>query len=192
MEDIQTLKPNVLASVPRILNRIYQAIAANLNAPGLKGELFRRGVAAKLETLKRTGDHTHPVWDKLVFNKVRAVIGGRVDLLGSGSAPLNPEVMDFLRVTLVCNLSQGYGMTENCGTCTRPFPRDPAAAGTVGLPQPVNEMKLVDVPSMGYSVLDKPHPRGEICMRGANCFSGYYKGQFVHLSSTLSVYLNIR
>ena len=177
IEDIRTLKPNVLASVPRVLNRIYQAIAANLDAPGLKGALFRRGVAAKLERFKRTGDYTHPLWDKLVFNKVRTVIGGRVELLSSGSAPLNPEVMDFLSVTLACNLIQGYGMTENCGTCTRPFPGDPTAAGTIGWPQPVNEMKLVDVPSMGYSVLDRPYPRGEICMRGANCFSGYYKSQ---------------
>ncbi|KAF9648062.1 long-chain-fatty-acid-CoA ligase [Thelephora ganbajun] len=175
LEDLQVLKPNTLPAVPRVLNRIYQAIAANLHAPGLKGVLFRRGVAAKLERLKQTGDHTHPFWDKLVFNKVRAIIGGRVDLVGSGSAPLNPEVLDFLRVALVCNLIQGYGMTENCGTCTRPFPRDPTAAGTVGWPQPVNEIKLIDVPSMGYSVLDKPCPRGEICVRGANCFSEYYK-----------------
>ena len=113
-----------------------------------------------------------------MFNQFRTIIGGRVEALGSGSAPLNPEVMDFLRVALVCNLLQGYGMTENAGTCTRPFPRDPTAAGTVGWPQPVNEIKLVDVPSMGYSVLDKPYPRGEICVRGANCFSGYHKGQF--------------
>lgn len=175
IEDLQVLKPNVIASVPRVLNRIYQAIAANLHAPGLKGALFRRGVAVKLERFKQTGDHTHPFWDRLVFNKVRGIIGGRVDLLGSGSAPLNPEIMDFLRVTLVCNLIQGYGMTENCGTCTRPFPRDPTAAGTVGWPQPVNEIKLLDVPSMGYTVSDKPYPRGEICVRGANCFSEYYK-----------------
>ena len=177
IEDIQILKPNLLASVPRVLNRIYQAIAATLHAPGLKGALFRRGVAAKLERFKQTGDHTHPFWDKLVFNKVRAIIGGRVELLTSGSAPLNPEVMDFLRVTLVCNLVQGYGMTENCGTCMRSFSRDPTSAGTVGWPHPVNEAKLLDVPSMGYSVLDKPHPRGEICVRGANCFSGYYKSE---------------
>jgi len=112
-----------------------------------------------------------------VFNKVRAIIGGRVDVLFSGSAPLNPEIMDLLRVTLTCNLIQGYGMTENCGTCTRPFPMDATAAGTVGWPQPVNEIKLLDVPSMGYSVLDKPNPRGEICVRGANCFTAYYKSE---------------
>ena len=177
LEDLQILKPNALAAVPRVLNRIYQAIAANLHAPGLKSALFRRGVAAKLERLKQTGDHTHPFWDRLVFNKVRAIIGGRVDLLGNGGAPLNPEIMDFLRVTLACNLIQGYGMTENCGTCTRPFPKDPTAAGTVGSPQRVNEIKLVDVPNMGYRVSDKPYPRGEICVRGANCFTEYYKGE---------------
>lgn len=177
IEDLKILKPNVIASVPRVLNRIYQAIAANLHAPGLKGALFRRGVDVKLERLKRTGDHTHLLWDRLVFNKVREIIGGRLELLGSGSAPLNPEIMDFLRVTLVCNLIQGYGMTENCGTCTRPFPRDATAAGTVGWPQPVNEIKLLDVPNMGYRVVDKPYPRGEICVRGANCFSEYYRGE---------------
>ena len=177
IEDLQVLKPNVILSVPRVLNRIYQAIAANLKASGLKGALLRRGVAVKLEKFKQTGDHTHPFWDKLVFNKVKAIIGGKVELLGCGSAPLNSEIMDFLRVTLVCDIIQGYGMTENCGTCTRVFPGDPTAAGTVGLPQPVNEIKLVDVPSMGYSVLDKPHPRGEICVRGDNCFSEYYKSE---------------
>ena len=189
IEDLQILKPSVLPSVPRVLNRIYQAISANLQAPGLKGALFRRAVAAKLERLKQTGNHTHPFWDKLVFNKVRAILGGRVDVLFSGSAPLNPEVMDFLRVTLVCNLIQGYGMTENCGTCTRPFPMDATAAGTVGWPQPVNEIKLVDVPSMGYSVLDEPHPRGEICVRGANCFSAYYKSESEPSASRCPIYL---
>jgi acyl-CoA synthetase (AMP-forming)/AMP-acid ligase II len=68
-------------------------------------------------------------------------------------------------------------MTENCGTCTRCMPNDPTDGGSVGFMQPVNEIKLVDVPSMGYTSEDKPHPRGEVCMRGANCFSGYYKSK---------------
>ena len=69
-----------------------------------------------------------------MFNKVRTVVGGRVELLSSGSTPLNSEVMDFLSVTLVCNFIQGYGMAENCGTCTRPFPGDLTAAGPLGGP----------------------------------------------------------
>ena len=69
-----------------------------------------------------------------------------------------------------------YGMTENCGTCTHTTRGDPQAGGTIGPPQPVNELKLIDVPSMNYTVDDKPNPRGELCARGVNCFSVYYKG----------------
>ena len=54
---------------------------------------------------------------------------------------------------------------------------DPSASGTVGPPQPINEIKLVDVAAMGYSAEDKPNPRGELCIRGANCFTVYYKGK---------------
>ena len=68
-------------------------------------------------------------------------------------------------------------MTENCGTCARCIPKDPTDGGSVGFVQPVNEIKLVDVPSMGYTSGDKPCPRGEICVRGTNCFSGYYKSK---------------
>jgi long-chain acyl-CoA synthetase len=67
-------------------------------------------------------------------------------------------------------------MTENCGTCTRVWPRDPTSSGTVGSPQPNLELKLVDVAAMGYTAEDKPFPRGEICSRGPGCFSAYYKG----------------
>lgn len=70
LEDMQVLKPNFFPAVPRLLNKIYQVIAANLEAPGLKGALFRRAVAAKMERLKATGDYSHPLWDRLVFNKV--------------------------------------------------------------------------------------------------------------------------
>jgi len=66
-------------------------------------------------------------------------------------------------------------MTENCGTCTRCYPGDPSSSGTVGAPQPCNEIKLVDVPSMNYTSRDSPNPRGEVCIRGNNCFATYYK-----------------
>lgn len=69
-----------------------------------------------------------------------------------------------------------YGMTENCATCSKTWPNDATAAGTVGPPQPVNEVKVIDVPAMGYTSEDRPNPRGELCVRGANCFNTYYKG----------------
>jgi long-chain acyl-CoA synthetase len=71
-------------------------------------------------------------------------------------------------------------MTENCGVCTHTFKADPDCGGTIGPPQPVNELKLVDVPSMNYTVEDKPNPRGELCVRGPNCFTRYYKGEVVY------------
>ena len=78
-------------------------------------------------------------------------------------------------------------MTENCATCTRTWPGDPTSSGTVGAPNPVNEIKLVDVPAMGYSSEDKPNPRGEIYTRGAQVFQQYYKGKIGVTPSTVAI-----
>lgn len=67
-------------------------------------------------------------------------------------------------------------MTETCAVGTKTWKGDPGACGTVGPPQAANEVKLVDVPAMGYTSEDLPNPRGEICVRGVNCFTKYYKG----------------
>ncbi|TDL27290.1 acetyl-CoA synthetase-like protein [Rickenella mellea] len=177
LEDAQALKPNFFPSVPRVLNRVYQMAMLAGQVPGIKGYLFRKALETKLNRLHETGINTHAFWDKLVFRKVQAVLGGQIKLLTCGSAPISADAMDFLKVAFACDVVEGYGMTENCGTCTRVWPFDPTSSGTVGAPQPCNEIKLVDVPSMGYTANDKPNPRGEICVRGGNCFSVYYKDE---------------
>lgn len=68
-------------------------------------------------------------------------------------------------------------MTENMAACTKTWPDDRTASGLVGPPTPVTEIKLVDVPDMGYTSEDKPNPRGELCMRGLCQFTEYYKGK---------------
>ncbi|GBE82345.1 acetyl-CoA synthetase-like protein [Sparassis latifolia] len=177
LEDVQVLKPHFMSAVPRVLNRIYQAAMIASTAPGLKGALFNRAVSAKLERLHTTGERKHAIWDRLVFSKVAAALGGHVDLLAVGSAPISPAVMDFIRIALLCDVLEGYGMTENCGTCTHVWYADPSSSGTVGPVTPNTEIKLVDVPSMGYTAEDKPFPRGEIVMRGDHCFKRYYKDE---------------
>ncbi|KZT69006.1 acetyl-CoA synthetase-like protein [Daedalea quercina L-15889] len=177
LEDMQILKPTFVATVPRVLNRVYQVAMANAEAPGLKGMLFRHATEVKLQQLRATGQRTHALWDRLVFRKVAAAFGGRVQLMSCGSAPISSTAMDFLRMALLGDLLEGYGMTENGGTCTHVWQCDPSSSGTVGPPLCNTEIKLIDVPSMGYSAEDKPFPRGEICFRGDHSFKGYYKDE---------------
>lgn len=69
-------------------------------------------------------------------------------------------------------------MTENAAVCTHMIHNDPSSSGTTGPPAVTVEVKLLDVPAMGYTSEDKPFARGELCCRGENSFKAYYKGAF--------------
>lgn len=108
VDDIQVLKPTIMASVPRLLNRIYAKVAAStIQAPGAAGALSRRGIAVKLENLNNNKGYTHPVWDRLVFNKVKKVLGGNMRVIITGSAPIGKDIMQFLRVAFCCDIREG-------------------------------------------------------------------------------------
>ena len=74
-------------------------------------------------------------------------------------------------------------MTETCATCLRLVPGDPTGSGRVGIPPAANEAKLIDIPTMGYCVEDKPFPRGELLIRGDNTFTRYHKSESLALIS---------
>lgn len=65
-------------------------------------------------------------------------------------------------------------MTETCGLATLGFPDEMSMLGAVGSPFVYTDMRLEEVPEMGYDPLADP-PRGEICLRGKTSFAGYYK-----------------
>ena len=95
----------------------------------------------------------------------------------TGAAPIAPEVLDFFRAAMGCQVLEGYGQTETSAVITVTQFGDYSidAGGHVGAVAPCCEVKLVDIPEMDYLATDKPNPRGEICVRGYNVFKGYYK-----------------
>lgn len=64
------------------------------------------------------GSLTHGLWDMLVFSKAKSILGGRVRIMITGSAPMLPEVMNFLKICFCCPIVEAYGLTETTGgTC---------------------------------------------------------------------------
>ncbi|KAK2980893.1 hypothetical protein RJ640_011367 [Escallonia rubra] len=174
MDDISALRPTVFCSVPRLYNRIYAGIANAVKTSGvLRERLFNAAFNAKKQAIQ-SGKNPSPMWDRLVFNKIKEKLGGRVRYMVSGASPLSPDVMDFLRVCFGCPVVQGYGMTESSCVISCMDEND-TLSGHVGSPIPSCEVKLVDVPEMNYTSEDRPYPRGEICIRGPIVFQGYYK-----------------
>ncbi|KAL5566075.1 hypothetical protein UlMin_029239 [Ulmus minor] len=176
IDDVAVLRPTIFCSVPRLYNRIYAGISNAVKSSGvMKERLFRAAYNSKKQAIMR-GRNSSPMWDRLVFNKIKEKLGGRVRFMGSGASPLSPDVMEFLRVCFGSEVIEGYGMTETSCVISIMDEGD-TLTGHVGSPSSACEIKLVDVPEMNYTSEDQPHPRGEICVRGPIVFQGYYKDE---------------
>ncbi|WCJ33829.1 long-chain acyl-CoA synthetase 2 [Euphorbia peplus] len=177
IEDAQELKPTIFSGVPRVFDRIYTGTMSKISAGGaLRKRFFDFAYNYKLQNLEKglPQAQASPLLDKLVFEKTKQALGGRVRILLSGAAPLPLHVEEFLRVTSGSTLSQGYGLTESCGGCLTSIGDVYPMIGTVGVPMTTIEVRLESVPEMGYDALSAI-PRGEICIRGNTLFSGYHK-----------------
>ncbi len=119
IEDIQNLRPTVFISVPRLLNRIYDKISTQVAASSaIKKQLFQTALASKMANLENGKHLTHMFWDRLVFGKIQAILGGRVRVMITASAPISPYILSFLRVCFSCEVLEAYGQTECCGGFT--------------------------------------------------------------------------
>lgn len=178
-EDAQKLKPTIFIAVPRILQRVHEAISSRISKLGfVQKSLAERAVQTKLDNYKKNGSLTHSIWDRLVFNKMKNNLGGNVRLMVSGSAPISKDILAFLKICFCCPILEGYGQTENCAAATLTRTAD-FIGGNVGGPIAACELKLVDVPELNYRSTDKNEegvfePRGEILIRGPIVFNGYY------------------
>ncbi|CAL9037973.1 unnamed protein product [Musa banksii] len=179
-DDLMELKPTLFAGVPRVFERLWLWVSGVLKALSelrpLRRMIFNALYKHKLRWMRLGYSHktASPFADMLAFRKVKARLGGRVRLIISGGAPLNPEIEEFLRVTSCAYLTQGYGLTETCGLSTVGFPDDMSLVGTVGVASTYSEVRLEEAPELDYDPLGTPS-RGEICVRGKTLFSEYYK-----------------
>ncbi|KAM5548820.1 hypothetical protein ABKV19_000300 [Rosa sericea] len=169
----------MFCGVPRVYDRIYTGIASKVSSGGvLRKTLFQYAYNYELANLEKglPQEKAAPLLDKLVFNKIKQALGGRVRIMLSGAAPLPRHVEEFFRVTSCSTLSQGYGLIESCGGCFTSIGNVYPMIGTVGVPLTTIEARLESVPELGYDALSSV-PRGEICLRGKTLFSGYHKRQ---------------
>jgi len=175
-DDIKLLRPTGFTSVPRLYNRFYSAIkAATVDQGGVKGALSRKAVAAKIEKMRSGGTNTHMLYDTIWSNKVKAGLGmDRTKMMVTGSAPISPAVLEFLRAVFSNHFMQGYGLTESYAVGCGQLVGD-QSVGSCGPMTPTDECCLLDVPEMDYTSKDKPYPRGELLLRGNSLFREYYK-----------------
>uniref|UniRef100_A0A8C2FKF9 Arachidonate--CoA ligase n=1 Tax=Cyprinus carpio TaxID=7962 RepID=A0A8C2FKF9_CYPCA len=172
MDDIKTLKPTFFPVVPRLLNRIYDKILGSVTSP-LRRAILHYAVRRKQAELGSGVVRNNSLWDRLIFNKIQASLGGNLRFILTASAPISPTVLSFLRATLGCLIFEGYGQTECTAGCTFSMPGD-WSAGHVGAPLPCAMVKLTDIPDMNYYA---KNGEGEICIRGHSVFRGYLKDE---------------
>ncbi len=138
-EDLQSIRPTHLISVPRIYERIYSRISTQLsNGPILKRLLFHAAVAVGWHKFERSQGRRfwhpkllfHPLLKKLVASKVMDRLGGRMELAISGGAALPPEIARVF-IGLGLDLLQGYGLTETSPVISvnLPYANYPASVG---------------------------------------------------------------
>jgi len=174
VSDIQALQPTALGGVPRVYQRIYDTVMAEVNKQNvMKRFAFNMAYMQKLWWL-RAGQRT-PYTDPMFFGTIRDKLGGKLKILVSGGAALPSHVMEWFRVVVCDYFLEGYGSTETCAIALS-TDEDPSVVVNAGQYAPffTAEVKLVSVPDMNYLVTDDP-PRGELCVRTTTMMLGYYK-----------------
>ena len=167
-EDLASFQPTFVLSVPRVFEKIYNGAEAKADAAG-RGDLFRRA-ASVAERWSRAQDSggpglalraQHAVFDRLVYRRVRAAMGGRLEFAVSGGAPLGERLGHFFRGIGVTIL-EGYGLTESTAPTACGVPSE-LRIGTVGRPLPGTAARVAD--------------DGEVQLRGPHITAGYWRDE---------------
>ena len=162
-----SFKPTFLLAVPRVFEKVYNSSEQKAEAGG-KGKIFRSAADVAIEHSKLLQDGKKipfgmkikfALFDRLVYSKLRAAMGGNVVYAVSGSAPLGPRLGHFFH-SLGITILEGYGLTET----TAPATVNLATKSKIGTVGPA-------IPGVGVRIADD----GEIEVRGVNVFKEYWR-----------------
>jgi long-chain acyl-CoA synthetase len=164
--DLASFKPTFVLAVPRIFEKIYNGAEARAEAAG-KGKIFKKAADVAIaysEALDKKGmspvlKFKHAIFDKLVYSKLRAGMGGNVEAAISGGAPLGVRLGHFYRGAGVTIL-EGYGLTETTAGATLNL-YGAHRVGSVGKPIPGTSIKIAE--------------DGEVLIRGPIVMQGYWQ-----------------
>jgi long-chain acyl-CoA synthetase len=183
-DDLLALRPTRFVAVPRVLNRIKDKVMSQINE---KSGLVRRAFQAALhQKIHNPGNPVNVVSDAIFFKKISQKLGlDKVKQILTGSAPISADTLRWFRAVFSgCPVNEGYGQTECTLVCSLQSPEE-TSVGDCGGPLSCCDVRLMDVPEMGYTSADTQHGRdgdtipclgrGEICIRGDSVFQGYYK-----------------
>ncbi|MFG1902093.1 AMP-dependent synthetase/ligase [Micromonospora carbonacea] len=167
--ELQEFRPTFVLSVPRVFEKVYNGARQKAEADG-KGRIFDRAeqvAVAFSEALESPNGPglalrvQHAVFDKLVYRKLRAALGGRCRDAISGGAPLGARLGHFFRGIGV-TICEGYGLTETSPAAAANLP-GATRIGTVGRPLPGVTIRIAD--------------DGEILISGDLIFQGYWRNE---------------
>ncbi|KAL0849640.1 hypothetical protein ABMA28_013897 [Loxostege sticticalis] len=171
--DATTLQPTCITTVPLIMDRVSKGITDKVSKSGEFASAFFKWAYTYKQAWMRRGYDT-PLLNRVMFSKVRGLLGGRLRLMLSGGAPLSPDTHAQLKICLCSDVVTGYGLTEttSCATVMDQYDR---STGRVGAPTTGTDIRLVNWEEGHYRVTNKPFPQGEIVIGGDSVAEGYYK-----------------
>ncbi|HYU83455.1 MAG TPA: long-chain fatty acid--CoA ligase [Kribbellaceae bacterium] len=164
--DLGEFKPTFILSVPRVFEKVFNTASQTAHAGG-KGKIFDAAAETAISYSRALASgrvglglrSRHAAYDRLVYRKLRAVLGGRASYAVSGGAPLGERLGHFFRGIGVPVL-EGYGLTETTAALAVNLPGD-LRIGTVGKP----------LPGVTVAVADD----GELLFKGGQVMAGYWR-----------------
>lgn len=168
IEDLGKFQPNYVLSVPRVFEKVYNS-AKQKAYDGGKGAIFDRAADTAIEYSKALENGgpglglklKHALFDRLVYGKLRAALGGNCEGAISGGAPLGARLGHFFRGVGI-PVYEGYGLSETTAAVTANN-EEHQRVGSVGRP----------IPGVSVAIADD----GEVLLKGPVVFGGYWKNE---------------